>query len=78
MINAMRCLFVLLALCLFLCGCASILMPYESEPLCYKGITGGYCGSLSEVYQVVSHEQEMREQAVKEKQTNKMKGEFLQ
>jgi hypothetical protein len=44
-------------LVLLLNGCASIIMPYADEPLCRKGVEGGYCGSLSDVYDAVTYEQ---------------------
>lgn len=36
---------------LLFAGCSSkVLMPYESEPLCKRGIGEGMCGSVSQVY----------------------------
>ena len=34
-----------------------MIMPYAEEPLCRKGVEGGYCGSLSDVYDAVTCEQ---------------------
>lgn len=34
----------------FLSSC-SLLLPYEEEPLCKLGKEGGYCGSISDVYE---------------------------
>jgi len=33
------------------CSFTKILLPYEEQPLCAKGVGKGYCGSLSDVYQ---------------------------
>lgn len=35
-------------------GCTSIVLPYHEEPLCRKGVTGGYCASMTEVYDEIS------------------------
>lgn len=52
-------LMLLICLATFLFnGCASILMPYAEEPLCKKGISGGYCGNLSEIYEVTKDKQQ--------------------
>jgi len=32
------------------CSFTRVLLPYEEEPLCTKGVGKGYCGSLSDVY----------------------------
>lgn len=37
-------------------GCSKVLLPYEEEPACKKGIGKGVCGSLSEVYKYSSEE----------------------
>ena len=42
---------LLLLLALFMIGCAKILLPYEEEKLCKKGLGYGVCGSLSDVYE---------------------------
>jgi hypothetical protein len=43
---------LLLALALLMSGCSSkILLPYEEEKLCNKGLGYGVCGSLSDVYE---------------------------
>jgi len=40
-------------------GCGSkIFMPYEEEPLCNAGKETGYCGSVSDVYELKIQEQE--------------------
>lgn len=49
---------IILSVSLFT-GCGSkVLMPYESEPLCKRGMGEGMCGSVSQVYQktVKQHE----------------------
>lgn len=46
----------LILLALLAQGCASMVMPYNEAPLCNKGIYGGYCASLSEVYDAVSED----------------------
>lgn len=48
------------ALCLLATGCAGVLVPYHDEPLCRKGSTGGYCGSVTEVYDAVTGELERK------------------
>ena len=32
------------------CSFTKILLPYEEQPLCAKGVGKGYCGSVSDVY----------------------------
>ena len=39
-----------------LTGCASMVMPYSDTPLCKKGATAGYCGSITEVYEETTRE----------------------
>lgn len=46
----MRLIFLALGL-VFLSSCSSMLLPYHEEPLCRKGVSGGFCGSLSEIYE---------------------------
>lgn len=41
-------------------GCTKVVLPYKDEPLCSKGVTGGYCGSLSEVYNAVTAEMDSK------------------
>lgn len=36
---------------LFVSGCSKVLLPYENEKLCKKGLGYGVCGSLSDVYE---------------------------
>ena len=41
-----------------LTGCSSkILLPYEEKPICSLGKEGGYCGSLSDVYNYIEKEE---------------------
>jgi hypothetical protein len=44
---------VVTALC---SGCASLMLGYSEEPLCRKGVYGGYCASMTEVYDEVTKE----------------------
>ncbi len=37
-------------------GCASMVMPYSDTPLCKKGASAGYCGSITEVYEETTRE----------------------
>ncbi len=73
----MRLFLILLILLSFLtmslCGCASLLLPYEEEPLCKLGVEGGYCGSLSDVYEAVNNQQCLE----KNKKCNKKKVEYV-
>jgi len=46
-----------LALLLF-SGCGKILLPYEEAPLCNIGIGQGYCGSVSNVYDKTTEDEE--------------------
>ena len=32
------------------CSFTKMLLPYEEQPLCAKGVGKGYCGSVSDVY----------------------------
>ncbi len=42
---------LLLAFALLMSGCSpKILLPYEEEKLCKRGLGYGVCGSLSDVY----------------------------
>ena len=42
-----------------LSGCSSkVFMPYEEEPLCNTGKGSGYCGSVSDVYEITIKEQQ--------------------
>jgi hypothetical protein len=42
-------------------GCnTKIFMPYEEEPLCQAGKETGYCGSVSDVYEVKIKEDNRR------------------
>lgn len=46
---------------LFFTGCNNkIFMPYEEEPLCNTGKETGYCGSVSDVYDIKIKEQKWR------------------
>lgn len=65
-------LIICVSLCLFSFGCASLVMPYAEEPLCKKGIAGGYCGSLSDVYEISEMEHPNK------KPKNKVQGGYLQ
>jgi len=47
---------LVLSLAILATGCASLVVPYHESPACNKGITGGYCTGLSEVYDVVSED----------------------
>jgi len=49
----MKKILLLIMLAVFSSGCSftKILLPYEEQPLCAKGVGKGYCGSLSDVYQ---------------------------
>jgi len=38
-------------------GCSSVLLPYHENFLCERGKTGGYCGSLREVYEVIKYQE---------------------
>lgn len=58
---------------IFLSGCASLILPYEEEPLCRLGVEGGYCGSLSDVYDAVSYEMYPK----KREGNRNTKGEYL-
>jgi hypothetical protein len=58
---------------LLLSACASMIMPYAEEPLCRKGVEGGYCGSLSDVYDAVSYEQYSKQTHNR----NNTKGDYL-
>lgn len=58
---------------MFLSGCASLILPYEEEPLCRLGVEGGYCGSLSDVYDAVSYEMYLK----KRQGCINTKGEYL-
>lgn len=62
-----------LLLALLLSGCASMIMPYAEEPLCRKGVEGGYCGSLTDVYDIVSYEQYLKQTHDR----NNTKGDYL-
>lgn len=42
-------LIVAISIWLGLYGCASIVMPYHEDPLCKRGVAGGYCGNLTEI-----------------------------
>jgi len=64
---------LLSAFALLLSGCASMIMPYAEEPLCRKGVEGGYCGSLSDVYDAVTCEQYPKQ----ENKRNNTKGAYL-
>jgi hypothetical protein len=50
-----------------------MIMPYAEEPLCRKGVEGGYCGSLSDVYDAVSYEQYSKQTHNR----NNTKGDYL-
>lgn len=53
----MRYTALLFATILFaLTGCASMIMPYSDTPLCQKGAAAGYCGSITEVYEITNSE----------------------
>lgn len=41
---------ILLLIICFSFSCSRILLPYDDEPYCRLGDTGGMCGSLSSVY----------------------------
>lgn len=44
-----------------LCSCSTMgkaLLPYEENPLCNRGKDGGYCGSLSDVYEHIEKQEE--------------------
>lgn len=46
-------LLLVLLLCVFAasaCSLSKIVLPYEEEPLCKIGYGGGYCGSITDVY----------------------------
>ena len=43
------------------CSFTKMLLPYEEQPLCAKGVGKGYCGSVSDVYQ-----ESLREEAKSE------------
>lgn len=58
---------VVLMLSLVLSSCA-VMMPYAEEPLCRKSVSGGYCGSLSDVYDATNEAADTRA-----KQTNTVK-----
>jgi hypothetical protein len=47
---------MLLSIAILTAGCASVVVPYNETPLCSKGITGGYCASLTDVYDEVNKE----------------------
>jgi len=47
----MRKMVILLVVIPFVAGCSSMLMPYNEEPLCNKGVQSGWCGSVSEIYE---------------------------
>lgn len=49
---------ILAAMLIATAGCAKIVIPYDSEPLCSKGKIGGYCGPITEVYDEVSRQEE--------------------
>ncbi len=43
---------IIFALSLLLSSCASkLLLPYEEEAVCNKGVGYGYCGRLSDIYE---------------------------
>lgn len=44
-------LFVFAGFSLLLVSCGRVLLPYNEEPLCRKGPSAGFCGSLSEIYE---------------------------
>lgn len=40
-------------------GCSGkVFMPYEEDPLCNSGKGSGYCGSVSDVYEITILEQQ--------------------
>ena len=51
-----------------LVGCTKLIMPYAEEPMCRKGIVGGYCGSITEVYDVTT--EEMKRKKIADKKTS--------
>jgi len=38
------------------CGCSNILMPYQDEFSCTKGLGAGRCASMSENYEAIQQE----------------------
>ena len=49
--------FLILVFILFFTGCSTkIFMSYEEQALCNLGQGAGYCGSVSEVYEVTIKE----------------------
>jgi len=54
---------ILLTMILSLNGCAQALMPYAENPLCSKGVAGGYCGTITDVNEVTDREMEARKQS---------------
>lgn len=55
----MKFIYLIAIATVLLTGCGSkVLMPYESEPLCKRGMGEGMCGSVSQVFQktVKQHE----------------------
>lgn len=52
---------ILISNIFFFTGCSNkIFMPYEEEPLCNSGKGTGYCGSVSNVYEIKIKEQKWR------------------
>ncbi len=54
--NGVYMFFLILSVAVLTSGCASIVIPYHETPLCSKGVTGGYCASISEVYDAVTED----------------------
>jgi len=44
---------LLIGLVFLLSGCSQVFMPYQENPTCSKGKYNGYCGSVSDVYEII-------------------------
>lgn len=42
---------LVLSICFLFGGCSKVLLPYEEEANCQKGVDEGVCASMSEVYE---------------------------
>lgn len=61
MIRPVMLLAIALCFSLFVAAC-STMMPYADEPLCRKSVSGGYCGSLSDVYDATVRDSDAKAQ----------------
>lgn len=47
---------LIISISFLLGGCARVLLPYEEEANCKKGVDEGICASMSEVYEYTLEE----------------------